>query len=213
MRLSILSFLSTVLVGLVFATAGLAQGSIPATKASAEVATRIKLAGCVEYSFDEPDCSHNDFDWTPLIDTEINPPGGKDLLITLSMQDGLINADFTSPALILNTSGLRVRICDTVNGATTTTKEDVEPDDVTWDRTLNFMINFVPTLDFNLESGVRSFTFIERNAAVGVHHIVVLGQYQVLAFQESCGGVVGSAAYVGNRTLVAEQVSLAPGTE
>lgn len=207
MRLSILSILSTVLVGLVCATTGFA-GGVPATKASASVANNIKLAGCIE-SVNHGGCLNNFGDWKPLIDTYIKPPGGKDLLITVSMQSGLFNGALSAPALILQTSGLRVEVVDTVNGATKS--EDVEPGKVTWDRTLNFLIDFIPKIDLNLESGVRSFTFVERNAPVGIHHIVVNGRFEIIA-GESNAGVLGSFAFVSHRTLTVEQVSLPPAT-
>jgi hypothetical protein len=209
MRLSFLSMLGTVLVGLVCATAGFAQGGVPATKAAASVANNIKLAGCIETVNNGGGCSNNVGDWRPLIDTYINPPGGKDLLITVSMQSGLFDGALTAPAFILETSGLRVKVLDSVDGAPPIV---VSPRQVTWDRQLNFALDLANYLYLELESGVRSFTFIERNAPVGVHHIVVKGRYEIAAEEEGTAGILGSFAFVSHRTLTVQQVSLPPET-
>lgn len=204
-----LSFLSAVSLVCLCATVGFAQNGVPATKAAASVANNIKLAGCIETVNNGGGCSNNVGDWKRLIDTQINPPGGKDLLITVSMQSGLFDGALTGPALILQTSGLRVKVLDSVNGAPPIV---VAPRQVTWDRQLNFALDLTNYLYLELESGVRSFTFIERNAPVGVHNIVVKGRYEIAAEEEGEAGILGSFAFVSHRTLTVQQVSLPPVT-
>ena len=82
------------------------------------------------------------------------------------------------------------------------------PGAVTWDRQLNFVAApfSLPSLELNLKSGVRSFTFIKRNVGVGTHHIEVQGNFQAAAFETNA--LAGAAAFVTNRTLTVEEVSM-----
>ena len=142
-------------------------------------------------------------DWQTIASTDILPPGGKDLLITVSMQSGLF--DFTvDPApysILLQFSGMRVRVVidgDEVNLPA--------PGAVTWDRQLNFLLEGgEASLDVNLKSGVRSFTFIQRNVSPATHHIEVQADFQFAA-AEFVEGFAGSWAFITNRTLVVESV-------
>lgn len=190
---------------LAFATMLLSVSAF-AQNAASKAAAAVDTAVVLQPAFD----SAGQSGWTTLSSVDIKPAGGKDLLITVSMQSGLFSFRYDSGSVpspvsdaLLQFSGLRVRVMidgDAINLAA--------PGAVTWDRQLNFVAApfSLPSLELNLKSGVRSFTFIKRNVGVGTHHIEVQGNFQAAAFETNA--LAGAAAFVTNRTLTVEEVSM-----
>ena len=181
-----------VVLGILFSAAAFAQDS--ASKTAVSVDTDAVIYGVVQDT--------DSGGWETIASADIKPPGGKDLLMTVSMQSGLFNFRLTPPVggdLLLQHSGLRVRVL--VDG------EPVSPGAVTWERTLNFLIEepSLAALDINLRSGVRAFTFVKHDVGVGSHHIEVQASFRLASVDAA--GVSGSFAFITNRTLTVESVS------
>jgi hypothetical protein len=85
----------------------------------------------------------------------------------------------------------------------------VTPGPVTWDRELKLLSLPVPSAELQLRSGVRAFTFIARNITVprsGIANVQVQAKFQFL--DVPILSFLGSAAYIGDRTLAVKLVNL-----
>jgi hypothetical protein len=165
-----------------------------------------------------------------VVASSISPPGGKDLLINVSMETGIfltteLNFSPTSPFTFTAAqtgSSLVVKVLiDCSDCPRPYAGQAAEPGLVAFDTQTRLVSQ--RSVSFDEESfsatdqqgiafllGVRSFTFIARDVQPGTHTIRVQAQFAASNFSSSVDGFAASSirAHIGTRTLTIEQVKL-----
>jgi hypothetical protein len=165
-----------------------------------------------------------------VVASSISPPGGKDLLINVSMETGIFlttelnfspTAPFTSTAAQTG-SQLAVQVLiDCADCPRPYAGQAAEPGIVLFDNQTRLVSH--QSVSFDAEGfsaadqqgiafllGVRSFTFIARDVQPGTHTIRVQARFVASNFSSSVDGFAASSirANIGMRTLTIEQVKL-----
>jgi hypothetical protein len=171
--------------------------------------------------------------WINAVSTTINPPGGKDLLVTFSAQTALADLShqggtstpssgtFTQENNIINarilvdgkviapvvTYDCLIRSLAAVLANPITACHEVDPSGVV---TCAFGGDFLGQLIDT--TGVRSFTFAAPDVGPGTHTVTAQVQFVAFNFRSPNAGFNASsiAAVVGARTLTVQQVKLDP---
>jgi hypothetical protein len=197
-----------------------AQAPTGAAKSAAASSTQLVFG-----PFDGAAFNSSSFIQTPFQDvlvTSVNPPGGKDLFINVSMETGI----FVSP-LLQNLPGfaltaaqagtqLQVRVLiDCADCAKPYVGRPAAPGTINFDNLFQSYLR-VTNAGFDVEAegsdqlGVRSFTFFARDVGVGVHTVRVQARFVASASVLSINGITLAdvGARIGARTATVEEVKL-----
>jgi len=162
---------------------------------------------------------------TPFQDvlvTQIKPPGGKDLLINVSMETGIFGEydlqNLAGLAVTVAQPGMRLQVrvlIDCPACAQPYTGRPADPEEINFDNLFRAGLH-VSNSGFDVQTevvdhlGARSFTFVARDVGVGLHTIRVQARFVASAIANSLNGVglASVQARIGSRTATVEEVKL-----
>ena len=153
-----------------------------------------------------------------VLNTSINPPGGKDLFITFSAQTGVfttsVNNDIPALPSTFTSESIAIQVRILVDGVPVPIAPPNPLSNVTFDNLIRTTTRFTPgQIDFLTlvvdEGGARSYSWIARDVGVGEHTVAVQARFLFNNVRFPLGTTFSSiAAVLGPKTLTVEEVNL-----